>query len=73
MVLRATYIHLIAYGGADITNAKVNTVDIGTTSTGTSDYTGLGFNPTADKAVLFTACANSTKLLILLLQVAHIL
>jgi hypothetical protein len=50
------YICLIAIGGADITNAKVNTVidNIGASTTGTRDYTGLGFTCEDQKAILFT-------------------
>ena len=50
----ANYITLIAYGGDGITNAKVNTVQVGTTGTGTVNYTGLGFNPSDGKSVIFT-------------------
>ena len=49
----ATLITLFAIGGDDITNVKVNTVDVGTTGTGTIDYTGLGFTPTDKNSVLF--------------------
>ena len=45
---------VFAIGGSDITNVKVNTVDVGRTTTGTQDYTGLGFTPTAGNSILFT-------------------
>jgi hypothetical protein len=51
----ATRITLVAYGGSDITHAKVNTVDIANAGTGLTDYTGLGFNPAGGgHSVLFT-------------------
>ena len=37
------FIHYIAIGGSDITNAKVETYDTGTTTTGNIGYTGIGF------------------------------
>ena len=58
----AVYIGLIAIAGDDITNCKVNTVDIGTTSTGNADYTGLGFTPTAPNGILFTMAADITTI-----------
>jgi len=59
----ATYIGLIAIGGDDITNAKVNTVDIGTTGTGNTDYTGLGFTvPQSPNGVLFTLTGDVTTI-----------
>lgn len=54
----ATYIHMKAFGGSDITNVKVNTVQNGATGTGTKDYTGLGFDPTDTNSVLFTVNAD---------------
>lgn len=56
----ALWIYVIAFGGSDITNVKVNTVDIGTTGTGTADYTGLGFTPVAGESILFTLDNNTT-------------
>ena len=50
----ATYITMWAFGGTAITNAKVNTVDVGRTTAGTQNYTGLGFTPTSGNAALFT-------------------
>lgn len=50
----ATYIHIIAYGGSDITNVKVGSGQIGVSASGTKDYTGLGFNPSGNgNSVLF--------------------
>ena len=50
----AIYIHMLAIGGNDITNTKVNTVQIGRSSTGTQNYTGLGFTPVTNESILFT-------------------
>lgn len=58
----AVYIGLIAIGGADIENCKVNTVDIGTTGTGNTDYTGLGFTPTSPNGILFTMAGDVTTI-----------
>jgi hypothetical protein len=56
----ALHIYVIAFGGTDITNAKVNTVSTGRTTTGTQDYTGLGFNPTGSgESILFTLNNNT--------------
>lgn len=55
----AYYIGLLVIGGADITNCKVNTVDIGTTGTGNTDYTGLGFTPTSPNGILFTLTGDT--------------
>lgn len=57
----ATYLTIIAFGGTDITNAKVATPTVGTTSTGTRDYTGLGFDVTGPNGILFTICADLTS------------
>jgi hypothetical protein len=59
---QASYINLIAFGGNDITNAKVNTVDVGRATAGTQDYTGLGFNPTDNNSILFTLGGFDTTL-----------
>ena len=56
----ATYLTLYAFGGDDITNAKVATVDVGRNTAGTQNYTGLGFNPAAGEAVLFTLKSGAT-------------
>lgn len=58
--ITSTWITLVAFGGSDITNVKVNTVDVNTTSTGTVNYTGLGFNPVADHAAIFTLATDRT-------------
>ena len=58
----ATRICMWAIGGDDITNVKVNTVDVGTTGTGTVNYTGLGFNPVDGESVLFTLSSFSAAL-----------
>ncbi len=51
----ATIIDVWAIAGDDITNVKVNTVDVGRTTTGTQSYTGLGFTPQGDnKSVIFS-------------------
>src|SRR5687767_339910 len=50
----ATKLTLIVFGGADITDAKVDTVSVGRSSAGTQDYTCLGFTPESTKSVLFT-------------------
>jgi hypothetical protein len=56
----ATDITLLAFGGDDITNAKVNTVSIGRNTAGTQDYTGLGFDPLGDgKSALFMLSTGS--------------
>jgi hypothetical protein len=47
------YLNILALGGDDITNAKVNTVQVARSSTGTQDYTGLGFTPVSGESVLF--------------------
>ena len=54
----ATDITIWAFGGKDITDAKVNTVDINRTTAGDQNYTGLGFNPADDTSVLFLLAAN---------------
>jgi hypothetical protein len=41
---RADIIHYIALGGADLTNARANSFSL-STSTGTQDITGVGFQP----------------------------
>jgi hypothetical protein len=59
----ATDITLWAFGGDDITDAKVNTVSIGRTTAGTQNYTGLGFDPTGDgKSALFMLATNTQTL-----------
>jgi hypothetical protein len=56
----ATDITLWAFGGDDITNAKVNTVSIGRNTAGSQDYTGLGFNPSGNgKSALFMLSTGS--------------
>lgn len=50
-----------AYGGDDITNAKVNTVNVNTTVTGNINYTGVGFTVDGDqKGCLLTLDAVLT-------------
>ena len=49
----ATRITLWAIGGSDITNVKAGQVTAGVTTTGTKDYTGLGFDPSDTNSVLF--------------------
>ena len=52
----ATYITLVAYGGSGNTHAKVNTVQVNATATGTINYTELVFNPSDNNSVLFYTC-----------------
>lgn len=58
----ATRITVWAFGGDDITNVKVNTVDINETVNGaTEDYTGLGFTPSGNgNTALFLMGINHT-------------
>lgn len=49
----ATRLVMYAFGGTDITNVKVDTIQMGTVTTGNYDYTGVGFNPSAGDSVLF--------------------
>jgi hypothetical protein len=55
----ANWITLFALGGTGITNAKVNTVDVGRTTTGVQSYTGLGFNPVQNESVIFTLAGHA--------------
>src|SRR5688572_16601612 len=41
----AAVIHYIAIGGTDIISVKVGTQNVGTTTTGSKSYTGVGFQP----------------------------
>ena len=41
----AAVIHYMAIGGDSITNVKVGTQSVGTTTTGNKSYTGVGFQP----------------------------
>jgi hypothetical protein len=54
------FIHMMAIGGADITNVKVAAVDAGRNTAGTQDYTGLGFNPSNGTSVLFLVGGTRT-------------
>jgi concanavalin A-like lectin/glucanase superfamily protein len=57
----ATWITVWAIGGTGILNTKTDVIDIGTTSTGTKDYTGLGFTPVTGKSVLFTLSTGNSN------------
>ena len=52
---------VLALGGADITNVKVGTASVGRTTTGTQDYTGLGFTPADADSILFTLSTFQTS------------
>lgn len=54
------YIIVIAFGGSDITNVAVNDGVTGRTSTGTTDYTNVGFTPTEDNSIVLMAGAANT-------------
>lgn len=57
----ANRITVVAFGGNDITAAKVNTVDINETVDGaTEDYTGLGFTPSEGHSIIFFIGINHT-------------
>jgi hypothetical protein len=55
----ASWVTLIVIGGSDITNVKVGSATLtSTTLNDTQDITGLGFTPTTGKAILFQLNGN---------------